>query len=101
NQHAPKLYRWRGPNGVAAVPLRRRGRDMAPISLNGAPSRGSKTLRAAATPPQSSSAFRFTAGASGFLELEPMARPAGNVWRAEPLQHDDFAASLQAWRVRT
>jgi len=38
--------------------------------------------------PQSSSASRRTAGASGFLYLEPVARPAARIARAAPLAHD-------------
>ena len=38
--------------------------------------------------PQSSSASRRTAGASGFLYLEPAARPAARIARAAPLAHD-------------
>ena len=44
--------------------------------------------------PQSSSASRRAAGASGFLYLEPVARPAARIPRAASLAHDAFAAKL-------
>jgi hypothetical protein len=43
-------------------------------------------------PFQSSSSSRRTAGASGFLVLEPVRRSPGLVWRPESFRHDALAA---------
>jgi hypothetical protein len=48
--------------------------------------------------PQSSSASRFTAGASGFFILSQSGERAGAVRRALALGHDPSSPSLQAWR---
>jgi hypothetical protein len=62
------------------------------VLLTISPAGKSEVCRPRRLPSQSSSASRLTAGAAGFLDLQPVIDPTGAVGRAEALRHDALAA---------